>query len=225
MAGKKELRAEETKRAILAAAGQLFAEQGFDVVTMRQIAKAAGCSHTAIYIYFKDKEALLHHLAKQPLQTLYEQMEAELGNKSLSPEQLLKSVCRVFISFCLTNRKLYHLFFMVKSSRVDEEQPALEVQQLRNGLFALLQRAVHIYVASAHTAHTAQAAQAAQSNLPKDTVLAYSRIVFFTLHGVIGTYVDSEEPFDMLMERLHATIDLALEVMLAGITSTIKRGE
>ncbi|MGZ4164968.1 MAG: TetR/AcrR family transcriptional regulator, partial [Tumebacillaceae bacterium] len=53
MPSKKELKSEETKRAIVSAAGQLFADRGYEAVTMREIAKAAGCSHTTIYIYYK----------------------------------------------------------------------------------------------------------------------------------------------------------------------------
>ncbi len=50
---------EEMKAAVRAAAASLFTEKGYHSVTMREIAKEAGCSHTAIYLYFKDKEDLL----------------------------------------------------------------------------------------------------------------------------------------------------------------------
>ena len=67
MGSKKELRSEETKRMILKAAGKLFSEKGYDAVTMREIAKEAGCSHTTIYLYFNDKETLLHQLSMPTL--------------------------------------------------------------------------------------------------------------------------------------------------------------
>jgi hypothetical protein len=70
MSRKQVLRAEETKKAILSEAGKLFAEQGFHAVTMREIAKKAGCSHTTIYIYFTDKETLLYQLSMPPLKEL-----------------------------------------------------------------------------------------------------------------------------------------------------------
>jgi len=75
MSTKQEQRSEETKTSILSAAGTLFASRGYDAVTMREIAKAAGCSHTTIYIYFKDKEALLLQLSMPPLKTLMLQMD------------------------------------------------------------------------------------------------------------------------------------------------------
>jgi AcrR family transcriptional regulator len=207
---KKEHRSEETKRAIVAAAGQLFADRGYDAVTMREIAKAAGCSHTSIYIYFKDKEALLHQLSMEPLQSLQQQMEAALQKKEASPDDRLKSVTRTFIEFCLANRNMYTIFFMTKASRVDEQQPELEVQQLRNRLFGLLRQAVQ---------------HCLPAGCSDDLLLAYTRIYFFTLHGIIGTYTSSEEPLDQLLERLAPTFDLAVDVLLAGCKQTVKTGD
>jgi AcrR family transcriptional regulator len=209
MPSRQEIRSEETKRAILTAARKLFAERGFDAVTMRELAKEAGCSHTTIYIYFKDKEALLHQLSRGPLQSLHQQIESVLHNKTLSSGDRLKSITRTFIQFCFLNSNMYNILFMTKASRVDEEEPELEVQKLRNLLFGQLRRAI-------------------RECLPEGTrdpqVLTYARIYFYTLHGLIGTYTHSEETYDQLMERLGPTFDLAAEVMLAGFIQTVNRG-
>jgi len=201
MPRKKELRSEDTKRAIVAAAARLFAEYGYDAVTMRQIAKEAGCSHTAIYMHFNDKESLLHQLSMEPLRSLRQQLEMILQREGTPPEENLRSITRTFIRFCLANRNMYALFFMAKASRVDEEQPELEIQQLRNELFGLLRQAVQACL---------------PTGLADDLQLAYTRIYFYTLHGVIGTYTRSTEPLDALLERLTPTFELAVDVMLAG---------
>lgn len=201
MVSRQKVRSEETKQAILAAAGELFTRRGYEAVTMREIARAAGCSHTAIYIYFKDKEALLHVLAMGPLEALRRQMEAVLQELAIPPEERLKQISRTFIHFCLANRNMYTILFMAKASRVDEAEPVLEVQQIRNQLFGLLRQAV---------------ADTLPRELPDDRLWAYSRIYFFTLHGMISLYADSHEPLDELMERLGPTFDLSVAVMLAG---------
>lgn len=209
MANRQEIRSEETKRAILKAASELFASKGFDAVSIREIAKAAGCSHTTLYIYFKDKEALLHQLSQGPLQELHQEMAAVLGDNALTAEERLKKASRSFIRFCLLNRTMYTLFFMIKASRVDEE-PAEELQKIRISLFGLLQQALLVCLGP---------------QINEEEALAYSRIYFYTLHGIVGTYTHSEEQLEALMERLTPTFELAVEVMLAGCLQTIKRGD
>jgi AcrR family transcriptional regulator len=208
MPNRQEIRSEETKRAILTAAGTLFADRGYDAVTMREIAKAAGCSHTTIYIYFKDKEALLHQLSMEPLQSLKTQMESVLGNETLSTDDRLKSITKQFIEFCLANRNMYIVFFMTKAARVDEEAPASELNKLRNQLFGMLRKAI-------------QEALNLRQDF-SDLGLAYARIYFFTLQGILATYHQSEESVDALVDRLSSTFNLAIDVLLAGFKETAK---
>lgn len=209
MPSRQEMRSEETKDAILTAAGQLFAERGFDVVTMREIAKQAGCSHTTIYNYFKDKEALLHQLSMAPLASLRSQMEAILHHPTHSADDKLRQVGRRFIYFCLSHRNLFDIFFMTKTTRVDEPNPVSEVNQMRLDLFDLLRQAIQ---------------DCLQPDIQSDTILAYARIYFFGLHGILATYKNSEEPLQTLLARLTPTFELQVDVMLAGFRATAKRG-
>ncbi|WP_044640355.1 TetR/AcrR family transcriptional regulator [Risungbinella massiliensis] len=200
MVSRQELRSEETKRGILSAAGTLFAEKGFDTVTMREIAKKAGCSHTTIYLYFKDKETLLYQLSMPPLEKLKQKMSDLLLRTDLVPEEKLKGVSKEFIEFCLHNRNMYTVFFNTKASRVDEEKPELELNRLRIELFDLLK----------------QALQGCLSIKEEERLLAFTRITFFTLHGIVGTYHLSDEPLDTLLDRMTPTFAEAMEVLLLG---------
>lgn len=200
MARLQEARSEETKQAILQAAGRLFSAKGFDAVSIREIAKAAGCSHTTLYIYFKDKEALLHELSVGPLEELYRQLAAIQSAEALTPEQKVKQVSSSFIHFCLTHRNMYTLFFMTKSERVDSQEPSSALNRLRNQMFALLQRVL----------------LGCLPDVGEETALAYARIYFYALHGIVGTYSQSEESAEALLERLRPTFELAIEVLLAG---------
>jgi TetR/AcrR family transcriptional regulator, transcriptional repressor for nem operon len=49
----------ENKRAILAAAGRLFRERGFESVTVAEIMKSAGLTHGGFYGYFNSKDDLI----------------------------------------------------------------------------------------------------------------------------------------------------------------------
>ncbi|MDM7829984.1 TetR/AcrR family transcriptional regulator [Cellulomonas edaphi] len=50
---------EQTRQKLFAALSTLMAEQGFDAITLAEIAQAAGVGRTAVYNHFPDKEALL----------------------------------------------------------------------------------------------------------------------------------------------------------------------
>ncbi|WP_458127013.1 TetR/AcrR family transcriptional regulator [Paenibacillus sp. Z3-2] len=204
MASKQEIRSAETKKNILQAAGKLFANRGYDTVTMREIAKAAGCSHTTIYIYFKDKEVLLHQLSMPPLLSLLECID-QLIAKEPHPEVQLKALSLAMLEFCLANRNMYSLFFNVKSVRVDEPSPEMELNQLRNSMFAKL---------------TGVIADCLGNDPGPERSLLYSRIYFFTLNGMISAYAGSEEPVEQLMERLRPTFEHTFEVLLKGIAAS-----
>ena len=59
MVGRVRDRVEERKRSVMAAAEELIAEEGYDVVRLRDIARRAGVSVGTIQHYFDSREALL----------------------------------------------------------------------------------------------------------------------------------------------------------------------
>src|SRR6202051_589052 len=68
--GKRNRAARE--RALVLAAGKLFASRGYDSTTTREIAAAAGCAEGLIHRYFKGKAGLLgamieHRVSKEAL--------------------------------------------------------------------------------------------------------------------------------------------------------------
>lgn len=198
-------RSEETKAGIVAAAGRLFAAKGYEAVTMREIAKEAGCSHTAIYIYFKDKEALLHGLSMPPLLALLARMEGLLAGET-APDARLRAISLAFVSFGLANRNTYAVFVNVKAGRVDEQEPALELNRIRNRMFALLSDAVRDCLSLA---------------ADDERALLGARIYFFALQGILATYAQSEESAEQLLARLTPTFETTFDVVLSGLRSRV----
>lgn len=209
MVRKQEQRSEETKNMILVAAGELFSQKGYDSVTMREIAKEAGCSHTTIYIYFKDKEALLHQLSMPALHDLHQQLLSISCLDTLTAIDKLKAISREYISFCMNNRNMYSIFINAKSSRVDEENPELAINQLRIEIFGVLMKVVQECLA-----------------IPQnEQLLAFTRIFYYTLNGILSTYSYPHEPTHVIMERLTPTFDLAVDILTSGFKAIVKKGE
>ena len=68
-----ERRAEEKERRraeILDAAEGLYAKQGWDALTVDQVAKRARLSRALVYVYFRDKEALLFAIGERAMRLL-----------------------------------------------------------------------------------------------------------------------------------------------------------
>jgi AcrR family transcriptional regulator len=57
----------DRKKEILEVSARLFAKQGFEKTTTRDICKATGLSHAMVYYYFDDKAAILNEILDQIL--------------------------------------------------------------------------------------------------------------------------------------------------------------
>lgn len=205
MDNKQKHRSEETKKAIISAAGKLFESKGYDAVSMREIAKQANCSHTTIYLYFKDKESLLHQLSMPSLTLLKQNMQQIVQSNSKMPEEKLKEISNQFIHFCFNNKNLYSIFINVKSTRVDEQKPDLEINQLRLEIFNIMKNILGECL-----------------SLPNnEQLLAYSRIFFYNLYGILGTYSYQHEPTEVLFERLNPTFELSVEILISGFKAKL----
>lgn len=196
---------EEMKAAIRNAAAALFADKGYAAVTMREIARAAGCSHTAIYLYFKNKEDLLQQLAIPYLQELEARMIGELERNGAAPRERLAAVCREYAVFCLTHGSFSNVLIISGAGRVDETDPELELNRIRNRLFSHLARAAN------------EAANAGGGSAPAEEALARARVLFYYLQGYVQTYLGSEEPIKELLERTLPTFRRGIDLLVAGI--------
>ena len=95
---------------ILDAARELFAEQGYEAVTMRTIAERIEYTPTAIYYHFKDKDALIRELCDADFSALAEEFQkiATVANAT----DRLKAMGRAYARFAFEHPNHYRLMFM-----------------------------------------------------------------------------------------------------------------
>lgn len=198
---RQELRSEETKRCIREAAGELFAERGFHAVTMREIAKAAGCSHTTIYLYYKDKETLLEQLALPPLRELEQEMRGAMARTERAPKDVLYDISGSFIRFCLSYKSMVPVLLGTKAVRMDAKGPQNELNSVRLRLFGCISESLDRMIKSQ----------------TEEERLQSSRIYFFMLQGLITTYMENEEPLEQLFARIVPLMEEAGDILLLGL--------
>jgi AcrR family transcriptional regulator len=91
---------------ILDAAEALYAERGWDAVTMEQVARRARLSRGLIYVYFKDKSDLHLGFVERALDALRLRFEAAREGKASGIEEA-EAIGRAYLSFA---RELPHYF-------------------------------------------------------------------------------------------------------------------
>jgi AcrR family transcriptional regulator len=96
---------------ILNAARELFAERGYQAVTMREIGKRISYSATALYNHFEDKEALVRELCRRDFADFAQRFLAGVvGSKSP-----MESMCRaglIYLGFAVELPQHYRLMFL-----------------------------------------------------------------------------------------------------------------
>jgi Transcriptional regulator len=116
----RERRKVELRKTILDAARQLFAEQGYEAVTLRAIAQKIDYSATAIYSHFSDKESLLRELCTQDFLSFSEYFQQCALIQD--PIDKLRKVALTYLDFAIHFPHHYRYMFMtpLPAAHIDE---------------------------------------------------------------------------------------------------------
>lgn len=85
----------DTRRRVLEAAGEVFAEKGFEKATIREIVERAGANLNAVNYYFRDKQGLYEALFEQAYQNVAQEDQDEFARmRALPPARRLRGFVR-----------------------------------------------------------------------------------------------------------------------------------
>jgi len=107
----------ETRDKILGAAREMFAEDGYDAVTMRAIAERIEYTPTAIYHHFENKQALLTELCQSDFRELAHHFRGLA--LSADPIERIKGVGRAYLEFAEKHPSQYRFMFMTVMPQPD----------------------------------------------------------------------------------------------------------
>jgi AcrR family transcriptional regulator len=96
-------KATESKKIILEAASEVFAERGYLRTTIREVARRAGISIGGIYIYFQNKEELYLELTRDQMETFRKGTEM-LRDKE--PLVALKALIEYYLDYAIKKTSL-----------------------------------------------------------------------------------------------------------------------
>jgi AcrR family transcriptional regulator len=89
----------ERRRAeILDAAEALYAKEGWDLVTVDQVARGARLSRALVYVYFKDKEEILFAIGERAMCLLRDRFSAAAAGQKLGAEKI-EAIGRAYMSY------------------------------------------------------------------------------------------------------------------------------
>lgn len=112
-ADRKAREKEALRTLILKGAKKLFLERGIEQTTIRNIADEIDYSVGTVYVYFKDKNTILHDLHSIGFQELGGYFQELFSIKD--PMERLRKMGIVYIKFAIENQEMYDLMFNVKA--------------------------------------------------------------------------------------------------------------
>lgn len=135
---------EALRNDILDAARQLFAQNGYDAVSMRQIADKIEYSVATIYLHFTDKRDLYNCLCRGAIGDLDNILDP-IFRGDRNPLNRLEEGLRAYIAYGLENPQQYRVAFVIEGPNNQDDDTRVEgtaARQLYSGLVALVEEAI-----------------------------------------------------------------------------------
>jgi AcrR family transcriptional regulator len=112
VAERKERHKEELKKDILNAAKELFMKKGYEATSIRNIAEKIEYSPATVYLYYTDKDEIMHAVHQEGFKILVEYFTPL--HSIAHPFERLKALGHAYIKFSLDQPEMYKLIFVMK---------------------------------------------------------------------------------------------------------------
>lgn len=194
---------EETRTKIIDAARAMFVTEGYDAVTMRRIAGRIEYSPTAIYVHFKDKEALIRAVCETDFLSLAKQFQ----KIAMIPDPIdrLKKAGHAYAQFGLEFPNHYRLMFMTSRPVVDPKAVTIKQGDVEEDAYAFV-----------HSIVLEGLAKRRFHEELKDAELI-TQTVWAGIHGVVSLEIAKENDPWMDWRPFKKRIDLMVDTLVDGL--------
>ncbi|MFG1243535.1 TetR/AcrR family transcriptional regulator [Xanthobacter versatilis] len=103
-------RKEDARARILDEARRIVLEHGFEALTMRRIAEAAGYSPAALYLHFANRDAIARELGESGMRSLLVALTQAAADPD--PVARLGALALAYVAFARSDPETYRLIFM-----------------------------------------------------------------------------------------------------------------
>ena len=193
----------DLRTAVLDAARQLLVREGYRDLSMREVSRLVGCSVSSIYLYFANKDALVHALMDEGFARWHRRM-LELAEEGAGEPaaRRLEAVCRAYVAFGLANPEFYEIMYMFHSDRMARYPKELFRRARRN----LELMGALVAECRAGVGRPAGAAE--------DDVAVTTAALWAALHGIVSTVIADR------LDRRHSReryVDGLVRFAMAGV--------
>jgi AcrR family transcriptional regulator len=94
----------------------MFADRGYEAVTLREIARQIGYTHAVIYQHFPDKWHILAELSRETIALMVQNFDA-IAAKHFSSKERLFATSRGLIQFCTAHPQQFRNVFFGPENR------------------------------------------------------------------------------------------------------------
>jgi AcrR family transcriptional regulator len=128
MAAEKE---SDLREKLLESARKLIVDKGYRGFSLREVARKTDVSATSIYIYFENKDHLIHTLIEQSINELNARLKSVMA-AYIDPMERLEGFAEAYIEYALEHPREYQIIYIVSSDEMSR-YPKEKFRQARQG--------------------------------------------------------------------------------------------
>ena len=132
---------EEFRREILDEARELFITEGYEKFSMRKLAEKIDYSPTTIYLYFRDKDALLLAICEEVAEQYFANLN-HIRARHMDPLDTLRQVLLYFIEFGFNNPNQYRVFFFTRPNVYGTPEEFMEKESMARNSYLIFREIV-----------------------------------------------------------------------------------